>query len=50
VAGLLLAWVAAFIVSFRPNMRHTFGWQKASITAAFINATLLLIAKGSLIL
>lgn len=50
VAGLLLAWVATFIASLRPNMRHTFGWQKASIMAAFINAALLLVAMGSLIL
>ena len=50
VAGLLLAWAATFIASLRPNMRHTFGWQKASIMAAFINAALLLVAMGSLIL
>lgn len=50
VAGLLLAWAATFIASLRPNMRHTYGWQKASIMAAFINAALLLIAMGSLIL
>lgn len=49
VAGLLLAWAATYITRFRPNMRHTFGWQKASIMAAFINAVLLLIAMGSLI-
>jgi cobalt-zinc-cadmium efflux system protein len=50
VAGLLLAWAATFIASLHPNMRHTFGWQKASIMAAFINAALLLVAMGSLIL
>ena len=50
VAGLLLAWAATFVASLRPNMRHTFGWQKASIMAAFINAVLLLVAMGSLIL
>ena len=49
VAGLLRAWAATYITRFRPNMRHTFGWQKASIMAAFINAVLLLIAMGSLI-
>ena len=49
VAGLLLAWAATYITRFRPNMRHTFGWQKDSIMAAFINAVLLLIAMGSLI-
>lgn len=50
VAGLLLAWAATFVASLRPNMRHTFGWQKASIMAAFINAVMLLVAMGSLIL
>ena len=50
IAGLLLAWVATFVASLHPNMRHTFGWQKASIMAAFINAVLLLVAMGSLIL
>jgi len=50
VAGLLLAWAATFIANLRPNLRHTFGWQKASIMAAFINAALLLVAMGSLIL
>lgn len=50
VAGLLLAWAATFIATLRPNMRHSFGWQKASVMAAFINAALLLVAMGSLIL
>ena len=49
VAGLLLAWAASYITRFRPNMRHTFGWQKASVMAALINAVLLLVAMGSLI-
>ena len=49
VAGLLLAWAATYITRFRPNMRHTFGWQKASVMAALINAVLLLVAMGSLI-
>lgn len=50
VGSLLLAWAATFIASLHPNMRHTFGWQKASIMAAFMNAALLLVAMGSLIL
>ena len=49
VAGLLLAWSATYIARFRPTMRHTFGWQKASVMAALINAVLLLVAMGSLI-
>jgi Co/Zn/Cd efflux system component len=29
--------------------RHTYGWQRASILAAFANAVLLLVAMGSLL-
>ena len=48
VAGLLLAWVAAMAGRLRPDHRHTYGWQRASILAAFINAILLLVAMGAL--
>jgi cobalt-zinc-cadmium efflux system protein len=48
VAGLLLAWVAAFAGRVRPDHRHTYGWQRASILAAFVNAILLLVAMGAL--
>ena len=48
VAGLVLAWVAAMAGRLRPDHRHTYGWQRASILAAFINAILLLVAMGAL--
>jgi len=48
VAGLLLAWMAALAARLRPDARHTYGWQRASILAAFTNAVLLLVAMGSL--
>ena len=32
----------------RPDQRHTYGWQRASILAAFANAILLLVAMGAL--
>lgn len=48
VAGLLLAWVAGLAARLRPDSRHTYGWQRASILAAFTNAVLLLLAMGSL--
>ncbi len=48
VAGLLLAWMAALAARVRPDARHTYGWQRASILAAFSNAVLLLVAIGSL--
>ena len=48
VAGLLLAWGAAMAARMRPAARYTYGWKRASILAAFANATLLLVAMGSL--
>lgn len=49
VAGLALAWGAALAGGRRPDHRHTYGWQRASILAAFANAVLLLVAMGSLL-
>ena len=49
VAGLLLAWCAAFAGRIHPDARHTYGWQRASILAAFAHAILLLVAMGSLL-
>jgi SAM-dependent methyltransferase len=34
--------------ALRPDARHTYGWKRASILAAFVNALLLLVAMGSL--
>lgn len=48
VAGLMLAWGGALAGKLRPDARHTYGWQRASILAAFLNALLLLVAMGSL--
>lgn len=48
VAGLLLAWAGMWAAGLRPDARHTYGWKRASILAAFINAILLLVAMGSL--
>jgi cobalt-zinc-cadmium efflux system protein len=48
VAGLVLAWGGALVGRLRPDRRHTYGWKRASILAAFINALMLLVAMGSL--
>ncbi len=48
VAGLLLAWGGVWASQVAPNERHTYGWKRASILAAFANALLLLLAMGSL--
>lgn len=48
VAGLVLAWAGALAVKIQPNARHTYGWKRATILAAFANAVLLLVAMGGL--
>ena len=48
VAGLLLAWGGALVSRLSPNARHTYGWKRGTILAAFANAILLLVAMGSL--
>ena len=48
VAGLVLAWGGALAGKLRADARHTYGWKRASILAAFANALLLLVAMGSL--
>ncbi len=49
VAGLVLAWAGAVAGKLPPNPRHTYGWKKGSILAAFANALLLLMAMGALV-
>ena len=48
VAGLVLAWGGALAGRLKPNARHTYGWKRASILAAFANALLLLLVMGAL--
>lgn len=48
VAGLILAWVGLTIARKKGNSKHSYGWKKASILAAFGNAIFLLVAMGSL--
>ncbi len=48
VVGLVLAWGASLAGRLTPDHRHTYGWRRASIMAAFANAILLLVAMGSL--
>jgi cobalt-zinc-cadmium efflux system protein len=50
VAGLVLAWAAAWAAKRRATPRYTYGWQRGSILAAFTNAVLLLLAVGALAL
>lgn len=48
VAGLVLAWLALMASRLPANARHTYGWRKGSILASFLNASILLLAMGSL--
>lgn len=48
VLGLVLAWAGMWMARLQPDERHTYGWQRASILAALINAMLLLVAMGSM--
>ncbi|MGE4049947.1 MAG: cation diffusion facilitator family transporter [Piscinibacter sp.] len=48
VAGLVLAWAGAAAGRLKPDERHSYGFKRASILAAFANALLLLVAMGSL--
>ena len=48
VLGLVIAWAGAFAGRLAPDERHTYGWKRASILAAFANSLLLLVAIGSL--
>jgi cobalt-zinc-cadmium efflux system protein len=50
VAGLILAWGAAWLGQRRPTARRTYGFRRASILAAVANATLLLVAVGGILL
>jgi len=48
VAGLLLAWGAAWLGRRKPTARRTYGYGRASILAAMANAAILLIAIGAI--
>ena len=49
VIALLLAWGAAWLSSKRPTELHTYGYRRASILAALVNAALLLLAVGGIV-
>ena len=48
VLGLILAWSAMFVGQLQGTDRHTYGWRRASILAALINAIVLLVAMGAM--
>jgi cobalt-zinc-cadmium efflux system protein len=50
VLGLVVAWIAAELSKRPPTPRLTYGLRNSSILAALLNAVLLLIAAGAIIL
>lgn len=48
VAGLFLAWAGIAVSRKSPNVRHSYGWKKATVLAAFVNSVFLLVAMGSI--
>jgi len=48
VLALALAWAGAWAAQRAPTARFTWGWRRAALLAALINATLLLIALGAI--
>lgn len=50
VLGLVVAWIAAVLSKRPPTPRMTYGLRNSSILAALINAVLLLIAAGAIVM
>jgi cobalt-zinc-cadmium efflux system protein len=50
VLGLLVAWIAAVLSKRPPTPRLTYGLRNSSILAALLNAVLLLVASGAILL
>ena len=48
VLGLVLAWVASWLVRRRPTQRYTYGFRRSSILVALLNASFLLVAMGAI--
>ena len=48
VAGLLAAWLAAWLSKRRPSGQYTYGLRRSSILAALMNAIVLLVVTGGI--
>ncbi|HWE72846.1 MAG TPA: cation diffusion facilitator family transporter [Stellaceae bacterium] len=49
VLGLVAAWAATMLAARRPSARYTYGLRSSSILAALLNAIILLIAVGGIV-
>jgi len=50
VLSLLLAWIASYLVKKSATQKHTYGYKKSTILAALLNALILMIAIGAILL
>ncbi len=48
VLSLFLAWGASILVRRAPTVQRTYGWRRASVLTALLNAALLLVAIGAI--
>jgi len=49
VLGLVIAWVASYLVKKSATKKYTYGLKKSSVLAAFLNSMILLVAIGIII-
>lgn len=49
VLGLVIAWVASYLVKKSATEKYTYGLKKSSVLAAFLNAMILMVAIGIII-
>lgn len=49
VLGLMVAWIATVLARRAPSPTHTYGLRRGTILAALINAVLLLVAVGGIV-
>lgn len=49
VASLVIAMVAFRLMTYKPDIRHTYGYKKFTVQASFINALLLYAAVGAIL-
>ncbi len=50
VLGLLLAWIATILIRTAPTKKRTYGFRKSTIIASLLNALILFVAVGAIII
>ena len=49
VVGLVLAWLAFRLARIRPTARYTYGYKKSTVLVSLLNACILLVAVGAIL-